>query len=123
MEFIEAVMDELLDYFRRIPYASRLTLSGGDPLDNGGLTEYVIRRFKEAFPEKAVWLYTGYVLRDASLFRFSPILSKCDVVVDGEFEEPLRDITLQFRGSSNQRLIDVHATKRQEYIVLRGEKG
>lgn len=128
--FTEAVLNQLLQYYRDIPYASRLTLSGGDPLANPELTHYVISKFRASFPSKNVWLYTGYTFED---FAFNnpasqseklvqKIVSLCDVIVDGEFQIDKRNITLQFVGSNNQRIIDVKNTMKKHRIILWKEK-
>lgn len=117
------------------PYIQGLTLSGGHPLEYENLqTVYdIIKEFKEKFPDKDVWLYTGYTLKindfdtavdvgwDNGLLR-NYILAMCDVVVDGNYVDSLRDLTLPFRGSSNQRLIDVNETIKQGQIVLYNTK-
>lgn len=113
--FTEDVMNRLLRYYHDVPYASRLTLSGGDPISSPDLTLYVISAFREKYPEKIVWLYTGWTFEEIE-FNFpvpddnamiQKILSMCDVVVDGRFKIEERDVTLQFVGSRNQRIIDV----------------
>lgn len=122
MKFTDAAFDQLIQYFYDIPYASRLTLSGGDPLANLDLTYFIIIKFKQLFPEKTVWLYTGYKFEDVYKPESNDLMNKiirlCDVIIDGEFEIDKRDITLQFRGSSNQRIIDVKETIKQNQIVL-----
>lgn len=106
LEFTENVLDELFTYFREVPFAKRLTISGGDPIANHELTYYVLSRFVREFPDHQVWLYTGYSCEYVFKHHMY-IASLCDVIVDGEFIESLRDITLQFKGSSNQNIIDV----------------
>lgn len=122
MKFTDAVFDQLIQYFYDIPYASRLTLSGGDPLANPELIYFIIFKFKQLFPKKSVWLYTGYnfedVYKPCSNDLISKIIRLCDVVVDGEFEMDKRDITLQFMGSSNQRIIDIPKTLKESKVVL-----
>lgn len=142
-EFTNAVLDQLFQYYENIPYARRLTMSGGDPLANPELTYYIVSKFKELYPDKTVWLYTGYkiehlddkgvILATTTIIngkRFKcvdtvpfgdviyKIIKMCDVVVDGQFEIDKRDITLQFMGSSNQRIIDVKETLKENQIVL-----
>lgn len=122
MKFTDAVFDQLIQYFYNIPYASRLTLSGGDPLESPELTYFIILKFKKLFPDKSVWLYTGYKFEDVFNPDSSDLVSKiirlCNVIVDGKFEIGKRDITLQFVGSSNQRIINVSETLKQNQIVL-----
>lgn len=117
MAFDESVISGLLDYYTDVPFAKRLTLSGGDPLDSPELSEYVIDSVKAHFPNLKVWLYTGYVFEDC-YEAHKTLIDKCDYVVDGLFVAELRDITLQFKGSSNQRIIDIQKTLRNGAIVL-----
>ncbi len=122
MKFTDAVFEQLIQYFYDIPYASRLTLSGGDPLANSELTYFIVLKFKQYFPEKAIWLYTGYKFEDIYHPERKDLISKiirlCDVVVDGEFEIDKRDVSLQFMGSSNQRIIDIPKTLKENRVAL-----
>ena len=73
------------------------------------------RKVKKWFPDKTIWIYTGYLYEDLKDFE---IMRYIDVLVDGPFIEELKDISLQFRGSSNQRIIDIPATRRSVKIIL-----
>lgn len=92
------------------PYIKRVSILGGEPLDDANVADVyeIIMNIKDAHPEKVIWLYTGYELDEIAA---SPLKSKtvlaCDVVVVGPYVEELRDITLPWCGSSNQRVIDV----------------
>jgi anaerobic ribonucleoside-triphosphate reductase activating protein len=93
-------------------YITGLTLSGGDPLDqsNWDLIKlyFIVRKIKKDFPNKTIWLYTGFTLEEAMKNRFrKAIIKLCDVIVDGPYKKNLRDTTLEFRGSSNQRITAV----------------
>lgn len=102
-------------------FVSGLTLLGGEPFepDNQRSLLPLLRRLRQEQPGKTVWAYSGYVWEELTGQRPSrcrcevtdEMLSYLDVLVDGEFVEALKDITLRFRGSSNQRLIDVPATR------------
>ena len=83
-----------------------LTISGGDPLyrKNIKAVTELCKEFKERFPNKTIWLYTGNLYRDSKQLE---VMQYVDVVVDGEFRLDKKDTTLAFRGSSNQRIIDV----------------
>ena len=85
-------------------YISGITFSGGDPLHPANRLD--VRSFmaeiKEKYPNKTIWLYTGYLYEDMKNFG---VLNHIDVLVDGNFEQDKRDVTLPFRGSSNQRII------------------
>lgn len=101
------------DLFYQIyqPYIAGLTISGGDPLDQTDetLDELLafVKRFKKVFKEsKTIWVYTGYKIEDLDDKQLE-ILKYCDILVDGKFDKNLRDTTLAFRGSSNQRIIDL----------------
>ena len=85
---------------------SGLTISGGDPLFKKNINDIteLCKEFKTRFPEKDIWLYTGNLYRDSKELE---VMKYVDVVVDGEFRIDLKDTTLAFRGSSNQRIVDV----------------
>lgn len=109
------------------PYISGLSILGGDPLcqNNAGLT-YLIKLTNAVHGlGKTVWLWTGFVWEDFGHIKMSlnkalikALLYNCDVVVDGPFIEVQKDLTLAFRGSSNQRVIDVQKTLAQDKIIL-----
>ena len=108
LEFDEAAYQEISMQLQE-DYISGLTLSGGDPLFPGNreAIKELLRRVKSEFPEKTVWLYTGYTWDE---IRGLDLLTDVDVLVDGEYKEAVRDTSLPWRGSSNQRVIDVQAT-------------
>lgn len=91
-----------------------LTLSGGDPLHPNNIKELtqLCIEFKERFPDKTIWLYTGCKYEDC---KSLDIIKYIDVIVDGEFMIDLKDTTLAFRGSSNQRIINVKTGKELEF--------
>ena len=99
-------VDDLVEGVCRAGF--NVTLSGGDPLQQGdidALTEFVGRVVDSGY---SVWCYTGYVYESVARDeRFARLLQKIDVLVDGPFVESLRDVSLRFRGSSNQRLVDL----------------
>lgn len=99
------------------PFVNGLTLLGGEPFepDNQRGLLPLLREVKGRFPDKTVWAYSGYTWEEltgnsrARCEATDELLSLIDVLVDGEFVEALRNITLRFRGSANQRLLDVKA--------------
>ena len=111
-EVEEKYINNLLDN----PYVKGLTLSGGDPLEpwNSDI-EKSLRLFKSNHPDKTVWVYTGYLWEQ---IKNKEIMKYIDVLVDGPFEIDKRDITLKFRGSSNQRLINVPLSLAKQEVVL-----
>ena len=118
--FTENTMQELL-YDLSKPYIKGLTLSGGHPLDphNAPKVLEIVKRVKMVFPNKDIWIYSGYVwediIKDNTLKK---ILECTDVLVDGAYVDELRDISLAFRGSSNQRIIDVKKTLNSNEVIL-----
>ena len=91
-------------------YIQGLTLSGGDPLAQSrkSLLElyFLLRRITKKFPTKDIWIYSGYTHEEILQDKFKKlVLSQCDVLVDGLYRYALRDTSLPFRGSSNQRII------------------
>ncbi len=104
-----------------------LTLLGGEPMEpvNQQALLPFVRRVKEKYPDKTIWCYTGYlfdrdILRDfcGKYEETAKILSYLDVIVDGEFIEAQKDISLRFRGSSNQRIIDVKKSMQSGIVAL-----
>lgn len=101
-DFTDEIKKELFDVLS-LPYIKGLTLSGGDPVDNADDILKLLKEVKEVFPTKDVWLYTGYTLEEMENDdKKKTLLPYIDVLVDGEFQIDKRDITLKFRGSSNQ---------------------
>ena len=125
--FDEKAKEELFEALDKT-YIQGITFSGGHPLENENLQEVydIIMEIREKFPSKDIWMYTGYQFnriinnksRDMYATYRKKIVELCDVVVDGAFIEELKDITLKWRGSSNQRVIDVKKTLEQDEVVL-----
>lgn len=129
--FTAAVENELLEALSP-SWINGITLLGGEPMEpsNQRVLMPFLKRVKEKYPEKTIWCFSGYTL-ETDLLADSrarcevtdEMLSLIDVLVDGEFVEEQKDISLRFRGSSNQRLIDLKATLRIGNVVLwDGEK-
>lgn len=118
--FTEETMQELL-YDLSKPYIKGCTLSGGHPLDPLNAPEVlkIVKRVKMVFPNKNIWIYSGYewenIIKDETLRE---IMKYTDILVDGPYIDDLRDISLPFRGSSNQRIIDVQKSLVSNQIVL-----
>ena len=101
--FTTDTMNKLLHLIQR-PQISRFTLLGGEPLaeENREISKQIVKKIKEKYPDKTIWLYTGYILET---IIDKSILEYVDVLVDGQFVDRLKDLTLKFRGSSNQRIL------------------
>lgn len=119
--FTEESMNEIIDNLNK-PYITGLTLTGGHPLESANLStiKTIVKTVKSRFPNKTIWLYTGFIWEEIKEYYvlFWDIISNVDVLVDGRYVDELRDITLPFRGSSNQRIIDVQQSLKQDKVVL-----
>lgn len=109
--FDDSVIMEILEYLKP-DYISGLTVLGGEPLavQNRKTVERLLKIVKKYAPGKSIWVYTGYVLEDLLAEGDETILNifeLIDVLVDGPFIQELKDVSLPFRGSSNQRIINV----------------
>lgn len=114
--FDEAAKEEIFTELRK-DYVSGITFSGGDPLHPINVNDIgeLIAEINAKFPNKTKWLYTGYTYEQISSL---PFISMLDVICDGRFEMDKYDPKLHWVGSSNQRVIDIKATKREGRIVL-----
>ncbi|MCH5253442.1 MAG: anaerobic ribonucleoside-triphosphate reductase activating protein [Lachnospiraceae bacterium] len=116
LPFDEAAKQEIFNQLEK-PYISGVTFSGGDPFHSANRPDVrnLMAEIKKRFPEKTIWLYTGEdwenILQDAAV-------KYIDVLIDGEFMSEEKDATLHWKGSRNQRVIDVQATLKQEDISV-----
>ena len=127
--FTDEVKDRILKLLEPV-YIQGFSLLGGEPMEyvnQQGLLP-LARKFKAAYPDKTIWCYTGYTFETDILERMcnqweytKEFLSLIDVLVDGEFVAELKNLNLRFRGSSNQRIIDLNATRRAGKTVLCAE--
>lgn len=132
--FDESAKEEL---FRELgkDYISGLTLSGGDPLHEANLDGVLdlVNRIRLSFPNKTIWLYSGYTWnqvinpvitddfnpsRDELLDKRKEIVKQCTVMVDGRYIDSQRDINLKWRGSKNQRVIDIKQSLQKGKVIL-----
>lgn len=116
-EFDQATHDKFMQLVAR-PYIDRVSILGGEPLckENAEDVYKLVQDIRREFPEKKIWIYTGYTWE--SLTGFSKQAAEnADVVVDGAFKQELQDFRLAFRGSSNQRLINVPETLKNGKII------
>ena len=138
----ECQNEQTWDYFSGIPfddnalqelrkelskdYVSGITFSGGDPLAsrNRIMVSSIISWVKEFFPDKTIWLYTGYKYEQLVFegnHKVCQILKNIDVLVDGKYIKELRDVNLKWRGSKNQRVLDMKKTLETGREVLHCE--
>lgn len=135
-EWTEETKNKFIKLIDR-PYINRISVLGGEPLAEQNLDEVLslIKEIRIYFPEKTIWLYTGYnfdlLNSKYNEYKYTPfaanadewitrweIISNINVLVDGEYIDEQRDIALKWRGSSNQRVIDVKQSLAQNKVVL-----
>lgn len=131
-EWTKEIKDKFLKLIDR-PYIKRVSFLGGECLAEQNLDEILslIQEIRISFPEKTIWLYTGYsyseIFRGQSSclsreglnnFKRRKIIKLCDVLVDGEYIDEQKDLTLRWKGSKNQNVIDVKQSLAQNKMVL-----
>lgn len=124
-KFTEDTEKEIIEDLSR-DYITGLTLLGGEPLEyeNQKRLLPLVKKVKEKFPNKSIWCYTGFDFENDVIGKMKKnwketdeLLSYIDVVVDGKFEEDKKNIKLKFRGSSNQRIIDVPKSLKEQKVA------
>lgn len=135
-EWTEKTKNKFMELIDR-PYIRRISILGGEPLAEQNLDEVLslIKEIRISFPEKTIWLYTGYnfdlLKSQYDEYKYTPfaanadewltrweIISNIDVLVDGEYIDEQKDLALKFRGSKNQHVIDVKQSLSQKKMVL-----
>lgn len=128
--FTKDTEDEIMAMLSK-KYIDGLTILGGEPFEpkNQKVLLQFIKRVRQEMPEKTIWSFSGFTLEellDESAYphcaQTEEILGLTDVLVDGRYEAELRDLSLKFRGSSNQRLIDLKASLENGKVILWDEK-
>lgn len=124
-DFTDEIIDKVLNDMNK-DYISGLSLLGGEPFEienQKGLVK-LVKRVKEKFPNKTIWCYTGFDyekdIMNNMYNKFSEtkeLINLIDVLVDGKFELDKRNLNLKFRGSENQRLIDVKKSMKENKII------
>lgn len=118
-KFTEQTAEEIIAALNN-SYVNGFSLLGGEPFEPENQPEVLslLKRIRQTFPEKDIWCYTGFLTEDLLNGKSREILSYIDVLVDGKFVEELKDASLLFRGSSNQRIIDVKKSLTENKPVL-----
>lgn len=135
-EWTEETKNKFMELIDR-QYIRRISILGGEPLHKNNLSEVLslVKEIREKFPDKTIWLYTGYSIEDIVNFNTNSysvvqqyfdidnfirkdILIYIDVLVDGKYIDEQKDLTLKWRGSKNQKVIDVQQTLKQGKVVL-----
>ena len=125
-EFTEKTIDEIIESLSP-DYIKGLTLLGGEPFEPGNQAALLplVKKVKEIYPDKSIWAFSGYLfdkqIMDIMVKKYDftkEFISYIDVLVDGEFKEEEKDLSIVFRGSRNQRIIDVKESLKQDKLVL-----
>lgn len=116
-EFNDEVIDKVLE-LAKDDYIKGLSILGGEPLHPNNLkgTTKLAKAFREKYPNKTIWVWSGFLF-DRDL-KDKPILKYIDVLVDGRYEDEKHDFRLKWCGSSNQRVIDVQKSLKEDKVVL-----
>ena len=124
-EFNEECINKILNELDN-PYIKGLSILGGEPLElqnQKGLLP-LVKKVKERYPDKNIWCYTGFKVDEDVMDKMyknwdetRELLSYIDVIVDGKFEEDKKDLKLRFRGSSNQRILDVQKSLKTHQLI------
>ena len=119
-EFTWETLHEIEEYLKN-PNVSGLSILGGDPFEpeNREWVETLCAYIHHNCPDKTIWVWTGYSWED--LYEL-PVMKYIDVLVDGKFEEDLKDLRLKYRGSSNQRVIDIPKSLDRRCAIRRDYK-
>lgn len=117
-EFTDETIDKVLS-LAKPDHIKGLSVLGGEPMHPVNIdgTMKLVKAFKEKYPNKSVWVWSGF-LYDDIIERNKEIFNYIDVLVDGQYDDSLHDPTLKWRGSSNQRVIDIEKTKKNGKITL-----
>ncbi len=120
LEFNDTVIDRILDLVDH-DYMAGLSILGGDPLHPKNIegTLELAKRFKSRFPNKTLWVWTGFLFEKV---KDEEVMKYIDVLVDGNYVDSLRDPTLKYAGSTNQRVIDIPKSLKSKKVVIRNEE-
>ena len=119
-EFTQKTLISLIEATDK-PYINRISILGGEPLAPVNLetVSLIIESLKKRFPEKRIWIYSGYTYESLNKNQLR-VISKADILVDGQFIKEKKNLNLKFRGSSNQRIIDIQQTIKGSRLTLWG---
>lgn len=117
-EFTKEEQIKICERIKNNPLVKGLTLSGGDPLYSSKEVIEFIKLYKQYNPNHDIWLYTGFVWEDIKE-EYIDLLNLIDVLVDGKFDSRKRNLGLKFKGSSNQRIINVKESLKLDKIILK----
>lgn len=116
--FTKEVEDKIINYLKS-PIVQGFSLLGGEPFDNVDDCVKLVKRIKQECPDKDIWVWSGYTFEYLNNHPSKrELLHLCDVLVDGRYNEGLRDLSLHYRGSSNQRIINIQDSLAQKDKIV-----
>ena len=118
-EFTEDTINRVIE-LASPEHVDGLSILGGEPMHPKNLkgTTELAKKFREIYPNKSIWIWSGFLFED---LKDKEVMNYIDVLVDGQFKDELKDYSLLFRGSSNQRVIDVKTSIEKNKIILKEE--
>lgn len=119
--FTNKLQQQLIDEMKHNPLLDGLTIAGGDPFFSAIEVSSFIQDVQQQLPHFSIWIYSGYTweeLIESSVAGIQTLLNQCDILIDGKFIESQRDVSLRYRGSRNQRIIDIQQSAKQGQPVL-----
>lgn len=121
-EFTQKQEDEIINFFKKYGQTIRgLSLLGGDPTYSQNIIPLVsfLKKFKKELPDRDIWIWSGFtweeIIKDKNK---KELIELCDILIDGKFKEELKDLNLKWRGSSNQRVIDIKKSLNSSTPIL-----
>lgn len=119
-EFTEKEEKEIFAYIEKYNFIKGISLLGGDPTYYKNIEPLLefLKKFKQKFPQKTIWIWSGFtweqIIQDRKKFE---LIEMCDILIDGKFILEQKDLNLKWRGSSNQRVIDIQKTISEQKII------
>jgi len=119
--FTEKLQQQLIDEMKQNPLLDGITIAGGDPFFSAIEVSSFVQEVRQQLSHFSIWIYSGYTweeLNTSSIEGVQTLLNQCDILIDGPFVESQRDVSLRYRGSRNQRIIDIQQSAIQQKPVL-----
>ncbi|WP_046225865.1 anaerobic ribonucleoside-triphosphate reductase activating protein [Paenibacillus dauci] len=118
--FTPELQQQIIEEMAENPLLSGLTIAGGDPFFSAAEVSEFVQRVREAIPNFSIWIYSGYTWEElihSAIPEYLKLLQLCDVLIDGRFVQQQRDVSLLYRGSRNQRIVDINRSMDQGKAV------
>lgn len=119
--FTDKLQQQLIAEMKQNPLLDGLTIAGGDPFFSAIEVSAFVQQVRQQIPDFSIWIYSGYTweeLNTSSVAGVQTLLNQCDILIDGKFIKQQRDVSLRYRGSRNQRIIDIQQSAIQGQPIL-----